>query len=160
MGRVFAWLAAARQPQAVVEIGTAFGISGMYWLAGLEIAGSGMLYTFEPNVDWASFAEANLKSISTRFLLIRGTFEEKALDVLADVRPEIAFVDAIHTAAFVGAQYELLKKLMAPGGLILFDDINFSEDMRQCWSALAHAPEAAASAQLGSRVGILELLRG
>jgi hypothetical protein len=36
-GRFMSWLAATRNPEFVVEFGTAFGVSGMYWLAGLQM---------------------------------------------------------------------------------------------------------------------------
>ena len=39
----------------------------------------------------------------------------------------------------------------------LFDDIEFSDDMRQFWTEIATAPEVAASARIGERVGIVEL---
>jgi predicted O-methyltransferase YrrM len=43
-------LATALKPRLVVEVGTAFGVSGMYWLLGLR--GSGRLVTFDPNNVW------------------------------------------------------------------------------------------------------------
>lgn len=46
--RFFAWLATTRRATTVVEFGSAFGVSGMYWLAGLKPTG-GFLYAFEPN---------------------------------------------------------------------------------------------------------------
>ena len=56
IGRLFAWLAAQRKPELVVEFGTAFGASGMYWLAALEAAKHGTLFTFEINDAWAAVA--------------------------------------------------------------------------------------------------------
>lgn len=157
LGRLYAALVARRRPSAIVEFGTAFGVSGMYWLAGLELAGGGHLYTFEPNVVWAEIAERNLRAISTRFTLTRGTFEDNAAAMLAPASVDIAFVDAIHTSAFVFAQYRILAPLMRPGGLVFFDDIRFSDDMWTAWQTLAAMPEAAAAAMLSGRVGVIEL---
>jgi predicted O-methyltransferase YrrM len=112
MGRFFAWLATARGAEIVVEVGTAFGISGMYWAAGLEQAGR---------------------------------------------QVDIAFIDAIHTGAFVRSQVDLLLPGMKPGGLLLVDDITFSGDMRKCWSDLAMDERFCAALTLDSRVGLLEL---
>ena len=155
-GRFYSWLVQKRRPDVVVEFGTAFGVSGMYWLAGLEQAESGHLFTFEPNADWAALAERNLSTISKRFTLSVGTFESLAESVLGDTRIDLALVDAIHTSVFVFAQYDILRPLMSKGGIVLFDDINFSEDMSSCWQDIANRPEIVASATLGQRVGIVE----
>jgi predicted O-methyltransferase YrrM len=155
-GRIYAWLAARRAPDVIVEFGAAFGVSGMYWLTGLEAAGRGRLMSYEPNAIWADIAEENFRSISDRFILHRGTFEDLAASTLTPETVDIAFVDAIHTRAFVEAQFAILRPFLKPGALVLFDDIDFSDDMAACWQALARSPWALASGEIGQRVGILE----
>lgn len=157
MGALYAWLVSKRKPEIVVEFGTAFGISGMFWLTGLELAGSGKLMTYEPNNIWADIAEKNLAAISKRFTLTRGIFEDCAANTLVEKSVDMAFIDAIHTSQFVYAQYEKLKPYFKRDALVLFDDIGFSPDMNQCWKDLAVRPEVASSYELGSRVGIVEL---
>ena len=109
VGLFYAWLVRERRPATIVEFGTAFGISGMYWLAALEANAQGHLYTFEPNTTWADIARRNLASIGTRFTLTQGTFEGNVgvLDGAA-ARIDLAFIDAIHTSAFVLPQMELV----------------------------------------------------
>ena len=154
MGRFYAWLADLRGNPVIVEFGTAFGVSGMYWLSGLE---RGHLYTFEPNADWAAFAERNLAAIGESFTLTRGTFEKHGPRLLAPGSVDIGFIDAIHTGAFVDSQFAILRPLMKTGGIVLFDDINFSPDMTACWERIAADQTLAASARLDDRVGIVEL---
>lgn len=157
-GRLFAWLAAQRTATLIVEFGTAFGISGMYWLAGLKHDPEGRLLTFEPNALWAEIARENLAAISRQFNLVTGTFEENIDSTLRPgQRIDIAFVDAIHTSAFVLRQFDILLPRMTPGGLMLFDDIDFSGDMESCWHAIALDPRVVASATFGRRLGIVEL---
>ena len=55
MGRLYADLVSHLAPATVVEFGTAFGVSGMYFSAALNHIGSGRLYTFEPNRAWPSW---------------------------------------------------------------------------------------------------------
>jgi len=110
MGRLFAWLVMQRRPEVVVEFGTAFGVSGMYWLAGIEASGIGTHFTFEPNVNWAAIADRNLAGVSSHYRLTVGTFEENVESVLGGRRVDIAFVDAIHTGAFVRDQYSILRR--------------------------------------------------
>lgn len=156
-GAFYVWLVSRRRPSTIVEFGTAFGVSGMYWLAGLQQLGEGHLFTFEPNADWAAIAKRNLDAISSSYTLSSGTFEELAGPALGNRQVDLAFVDAIHTSEFVYAQFEVLKRHMAPAGIILFDDINFSEDMQACWLDIANRAEVVASAAIGERVGMIEL---
>lgn len=154
-GRLYTWLVRLTQAQAVIEFGTAFGVSGMYWLAGLKDTG-GRLYTFEPNAKWAAIADQNLRTIHDEFSLVVGTFEDNASHVLSPGVAQIGFVDAIHTSEFVFRQFEILLPYMSTGAIIVFDDIAFSDDMRACWRHLARAPGVATSVSMG-RVGLVEL---
>ncbi len=157
-GAFFTWLVQQRKPRNVLEFGTAFGVSGMYWLAGLEANASGELLTFEPNAVWAAIAAKNLAAISPRFTLTNGIFEDHVPRLLSEKRAvDIAFIDAIHTSAFVNRQLELVLQLAAPGALIIIDDINFSDDMRACWQNIAMSDRFVAAYMLGERVGIVEL---
>lgn len=157
MGRLYTGLVVDCQPSVLVEFGSAFGVSGMFWLAGLETAAKGHLYTFEPNEIWAEVARSNLAAISDRFTLTVGTFEDN-LNVLPDQPIDMAFIDAIHTSEFVGPQFDLVAARSRPGSIIILDDINFSTDMRGFWLDLAVQPRIRAAAMLGERVGIVELV--
>ncbi len=158
LGCFFFWLAATRRPGIVAEFGTAFGVSGMYWLAGIKAAGSGRLLTFDPNRDWAALARANLACVHPAFDSTIGLFEEEIGRRLAPGQGvDIAFVDGIHASTFVDAQFGVIRQHAAPGALVLFDDINFSPDMEACWAAIARRPDLRASATVGARLGIVEL---
>jgi predicted O-methyltransferase YrrM len=158
MGEFFSWLTMKLVPETIVEFGTAFGISGMYWLAGLNHNRHGRLLAFEPNSVWADIAYGNLSSISDRFDLTVGTFEQNIYTKLGqNEKVDIAFVDAIHTSEFVLSQFDILLKMAMPNGMILFDDINFSEDMKSCWQSLARHHQVRTSAIVNERLGIVEL---
>ena len=155
-GAFYSWLVAAFGARQVVEFGTAFGVSGMHWLTGLAATG-GHLFTYEPNAVWRALALDNLAAISPAFTSVEGTFEENAAATLQPGCVDIGFIDAIHTSAFVDSQFAILRRYVRPGGLVLFDDIHFSEDMKACWQRIAQAAEVRASAGFGGRVGIVEL---
>lgn len=157
-GDLYTFLVRERKPDVVVEFGTEFGISGMYFLAGIESNGKGKLLTFEPNDVWARLAKNNLLQISNRFDLIVGTFEENIEDSLPQHQPiDMAFIDAIHTREFVIPQLELVVSKSSNKAIIILDDINFSPDMRECWKEVSTDGRFSASAALGGRMGILEL---
>jgi predicted O-methyltransferase YrrM len=158
IGNLFTWLVMQRKPEIVVEFGSAFGTSGMYWLSGLEATGSGRLLTFEPNHDWAMVARDNLSAIGSRFELTERVFEDNVHAVVGDVPCiDIGFIDAVHTSAFVLPQFELVLQRLRPGGLVLFDDIDFTEDMAACWRRLAHDRRVLAAVAVAGHVGIVEM---
>jgi predicted O-methyltransferase YrrM len=151
-GDLYAYLVAERDPQIVVEFGSAFGVSGMYFATGLQ---QGRLYSFEINPDWADIAERNIKTITDRFSLIRGAFEDHVDDIPAPV--DIALVDGIHEYDFVMKQWEILKARMSPGGLVLFDDITYCAGMREAWREIRADSIVTDSVALWHRLGIVEL---
>ena len=158
MGNFYTNLVKKRTPQIVVEFGTAFGVSGMYFLAGLEANREGVLLTFEPNDIWAELAKKNLTQISSRFNLTMGTFEENIERCLGtDETIDIAFIDAIHTREFVIPQLNIVVERSSPKALIILDDINFSQSMKDCWAEVSTDRRFSASMVLGNRVGLLEL---
>ncbi|MEP3441402.1 MAG: class I SAM-dependent methyltransferase [Sulfitobacter sp.] len=152
----YAWLAAQKRPETILEFGAAFGASGMYWLAGLDIVGKGHLVSFEPNELWCAIARENFEAISDQFILTAGTFE----DNLSLVTPKatITLIDAIHTKSVVLAQFELVKQVSQSGALVIFDDLGFSDDMWECWQEVCDSPDISSAWQIGNRVGIVELL--
>lgn len=157
-GDLYAWLVQQRRPDVVVEFGTAFGVSGMYFVSGLDAVQHGRLYTFELNREWAEIAERNIRSISDRFALTRGAFEDH-LDVVPAVI-DLALVDGIHTYDFVLRQFAILKQRMARGAIIAFDDIDFTKPgarMREAWQEIAADPGVVAAVDVRGRLGLAEL---
>lgn len=158
MGDLYTGFVLRRKPDIVVEFGTAFGVSGMYFLAGLETNHRGKLLTFEPNSVWAKAAEANLAAIGERFELTIGTFEDNIDRCLEPgERIDLAFIDAIHAKEFVVPQLEIVLARSNPGAIIILDDIDFSADMRECWTEVSSDPRFITAAELGNRAGVLEL---
>ncbi|PCJ57471.1 MAG: methyltransferase [Planctomycetota bacterium] len=146
------------KPENIVEFGTAFGVSGMYFLAGLESNQKGKLFTFEPNEAWRDVAIRNMERISDRFESVLGTFEENIDLILGDNQKiDLAFIDAIHTKEFVLPQLDLVIKNSSDGAIIILDDINFSESMKDCWKQVSQDERFISSVTVGRRIGILEL---
>jgi predicted O-methyltransferase YrrM len=158
-GDLYAWLVQQRRPATVVEFGSAFGVSGMYFCAGLEAAHTGHLYTFEINREWADIAERNIRSVSGRFTLTRGAFEDH-VDAVVPGPIDLAFVDGIHTYEFVMRQFSTLNPRMSGGGLIAFDDIDFNKPgarMREAWTDIVATGRVVAAVEVQGRVGLVEL---
>jgi len=151
----YAWLVNVIEPDAVLEFGAGFGASGMYWLAGMGLRDHGKLFSFEPNDIWHPIARANFDTVSDRHELTLGTFEDNIDAVTGKVN--IAVIDAIHTREFVVDQFAKVRTVAESGALVLFADINFSDDMKECWSEISQSEGFASVWQLSNRVGIVEL---
>ncbi len=154
-GQFYSWLVTAFKPAEIVEIGSAFGVSGMYWCAGLAANGTGNFTGFEPNPAWAPFAQSNIQSILDGAQLVEGTFEDN-LDKAPD-RIDLAFIDAIHTPEFIEVQLNLVLERANSGALIVLDDIRFSTAMSEYWRKIREDERFAASFEITQRVGVLEL---
>jgi predicted O-methyltransferase YrrM len=153
-GRSFTHLAAALMPRLVVEVGTAFGVSGMYWLLGVR--GSGRLLTFDPNEAWVQVARRNLDAIGGSYQSVCGTFEGNLAMIAEPI--DMAFLDAIHTDEHVSHQFDLVAGRASPNAVILIDDVNFfGGDMAKCWKRLSVDDRVVGSVLLSGRIGILEL---
>jgi predicted O-methyltransferase YrrM len=141
----------------IVEIGTAFGVSGMYWLSGLEEAGEGRLLTFEPNAVWQSIAKRNLSIISDRAASVASTFEDAiASGQIPERSLDILFIDGIHTASAVRAQIDAALRLLKEGAIIVLDDIQFSPGFYGYWKDLANDSRVKASFEVEGRLGLIE----
>ena len=156
LGDVFAHLA-SRRAGTVVEFGAAFGVSGMYFLSGLDRTGAGHLYSFEVNPLWADFARKNLAAVSSRFTLTLGAFETH-VDRVVPGPIDLALIDAIHTRDFVAAQFEIVRRRASPGALILIDDLDFpTGDMREGWDTLWRRDDVVGACEVDDHLGIVQL---
>ncbi len=105
-----------------LELGTLGGYSGIWIARGL--APDGRLITIEAADSHADFAEAEFETagLADRVEVVRGA----ALDVLPglDIAPEsvdFVFIDAVKSE--YPAYLELVKPLIAPGGLLVADNV-------------------------------------
>lgn len=158
-GDLYAWVVWQRRPLTIVEFGSAFGVSGMYFGSGLAAVGYGHLYSFEINDEWAIIAEKNIGRMTDRFTLTRGSFEDH-VDRIVTTPIDLAFVDGIHTYEFVMRQYAILRQRSAPGALLAFDDIDFKKPgarMREAWDEIAAGRDITAAVEVNGRVGLIEL---
>jgi predicted O-methyltransferase YrrM len=157
IGDLFAWLMTQRKPKTVVEFGSAFGVSGMYFLSGLH-GSHGHLFSYEINPVWADFARQNMAAMSDQFTLTLGAFEDHVGKLTAPI--DVAFIDGIHTSDFIHRQYEIIRPLASPGALLMFDDIDFpSGDMQRGWEEIWAKTEVTAACEINDHVGIIELAK-
>lgn len=128
VGRLLKILTSMTPGKLAIEIGTLAGYSGIWIARGL--ASDGRLITIESEDLHADFAQKQFEKagVASQVEIRRG----KALDVLPQLVSELApgsvhvvFLDAIKTEYC--DYWKLVRPLIAPGGLILADNIYGSD---------------------------------
>jgi predicted O-methyltransferase YrrM len=154
---LLAHLIAVANPAWVVEIGSAFGVASVAMASALALGGRGRFDGIELEEWKAELADAAVRDIlGDRGAVHAGPVENvfPALVARRAVRLDFAFVDALHTYDATWAEHRLLAAAAAPGALVVYDDVSFSDEMRRCWGAIARAPDVTDAVLVSGRWGI------
>lgn len=138
----------------IVELGTSLGITTLY-LAQKENA---HITTFEGNPSMIDVALTNFEYFDKKNIeLVDGNLDTKLSDYLLKAS-KISFVlmDANHRYEPTIRYFNLLIRKMDDQGIIVLDDIHYSEEMNLAWKELSHHQLVYGSVDL-FRCGILFL---
>ena len=128
-------------PRSCLELGTGFGVSTAYQAAALELNGEGALVGLDVERMTGIARDAlSALELGHRVELVGGMIEQtlaRALELAAPV--DFALLDADHTKAGTLAELDALAPHLAPEAVIVFDDINWTHEMRRA-SACRQAP--------------------
>lgn len=120
----------------VVELGTSMGITTLY-LAPKENV---QVTTFEGNSSMINVALTNFEYFDKKNIdLIEGNIDIRLSEFLLNPR-KIHFVlmDANHRYEPTIRYFNLLSRRMADKGVMVIDDIYYSEEMHRAWRELCH----------------------
>ena len=120
-GELLHHIALASKAKVIVEVGTSYGFSGLFWAAAMQQTG-GRLHTIDKDPkkfesSKATFARAGVDSVVTTYL---GDAQQILSTKLKDLTMDLAFIDADKPAT--GAYFDLLWPRVNPGGSILIDN--------------------------------------
>lgn len=134
-GSVLYLLARESKAEVLLELGTCAGISGAY-LASSPYCRE--LHTVEGSLELSKLARENLKKITNKAHVYNDLFDD-ALDKLLPSLSliDLAFIDGHHEKLATIHYWERIAPKMRPGGIIVFDDIAWSQDMRDGWLYLS-----------------------
>ncbi len=151
-------IADAVKATRVLELGTNTGFSGAYLLfSNTQVE----LVTVEGSADLCSIAEGHLKRFPNRFRILNMLFDE-AIDLLSSENGEkfdLVFIDGQHEREATLHYTNRVRPLMREGGVFVFDDIYWSQDMNTAWRSLCENPIFALTMDLGSK-GLCILYKG
>lgn len=137
-GRLLYRLAKYYHPAHIIELGTAAGISTQYLATGNPHA---EVITVEGNPRLAEVASKNFRINRIKNItVINGSFDDVLPQLANYIQPgDLVYIDGNHTAE---ATWRYYSEFTANGKnpILIFDDINWSQDMRSAWKKIrSHA---------------------
>lgn len=143
------------RPQACLELGTALGISAAFQGAALALEDGGRLVTIEALEGRVGIAEDVLDHLGLDRVEIRaGRFEEHLGAVLNELgRVDLVFIDGNHDELATQLYFEAILPFMSERGVLVFDDIDWSEGMERAWGVISTDDRLRLAVDLG-RAGV------
>ncbi len=126
------------QPQKVLELGTSLGISAAYQICALKLNNQGKFISIEGSPEIAGTASQTLMQLEyENFNIKTGKFK----DVLPEILPgekniDMVFIDGHHDRDATKEYFETLFPYLSENSIIIFDDINWSDGMKQVWKEI------------------------
>jgi predicted O-methyltransferase YrrM len=118
----------------VLELGTSFGITTSYMSLAGEHVKIDTIEGAQPIADLAEkyFTEKGFTNIH----LHRGNFDQKLSEVVSDKKYDLIFMDGNHYGNKTFDYFQKLTKHINERGVIIVDDIRWSESMLEAWQKI------------------------
>jgi len=134
-GRVLYNIAHYYNGKSILELGTSVGISTLFMALG---APDSRIISIEGCKTLAETAKRNISRCNIDNTdIITGDFDNQ-LPVISDMgfSPSMVFVDGNHRKEPVLKYFAFLKELITAESVIIFDDINYSFEMKEAWNEI------------------------
>jgi predicted O-methyltransferase YrrM len=128
-------LARALHARVIVELGTCVGLSAAYLASALS-GGEGHVHTVEGGAARAQWAVRTLGrlGLTDRATVHHLRHEAAMVDLVPRIGPiDIGFVDSDHLQDRTVSYFQALRTHISRGGVLVFDDIDWSSGMRRAW---------------------------
>lgn len=121
-----------------LELGTAYGISAAFQAAAQKMSGGGRFTSIEGDPAQAAIARDNLAELGLEADVVEGRFQDVLDDVAGWLAPlDYVFVDGHHERNATIEYFEQLLPALADGAVVVFDDISWSDGMRDAWRTVS-----------------------
>jgi predicted O-methyltransferase YrrM len=140
-------LAAGQQPANIIELGTCLGITTVYLQ---KAAPEAKVYTLEGSPEIAAaaqqvFQKAGINNVNE----IIGNFDDTLPDIIHKLdKLDFVFVDGNHQKAATLNYFNWCLPKVHEGSLLIFDDIYWSEGMKEAWSEIKANPQVSTTVDL------------
>ena len=142
------------EAQRVLELGTGFGVSGMYLARGLldvYPVRTCLLITIEREAQFARIASENFYRLGFHdfVAVVPGDFEHRLAQALKQIAPvSLAFIDGHHQENAILRDFSQIKARSRTGTLIVLSGIHQSPGMGRAWRTIKDMPRIAATVDL------------
>ena len=133
-------IVADMQPQNMIELGTCLGVTSIYLQ---KAAPEAKLFTLEGSPETAAIAkETFIKAGLNKIQLITGNFDDTLPGVIKGLdKVDFVFVDGNHQKDATLKYFEWCLPKVHENTLIVFDDIYWSEGMKEAWEEIKAHPD-------------------
>lgn len=135
------------KPETIVELGTSFGITSAYLASGNEHS---KLYTCEGSTSIASIARKNFEALDLKNIeLVEGDFDKTLPHLLSKLKKiDLTFIDGNHRKEPTLSYFSQLLGHIDHSSILVFDDIHWSKEMEEAWTAVKQHPAVTLSIDL------------
>ncbi len=135
------------KPQIILDIGTSFGITTSYLASAAQQA---KVITMEGCPETMNIARSTFKNLQLSNLqLIQGDFDQTLEPTVNTLeRLDFVFFDGNHRLKPTLRYFQLCKQKAHNNSVFVFDDINWSPEMRQAWEKIKQDPEVTVTIDL------------
>lgn len=147
-GTVLHLLAKNFKSTTVFELGACAGISACYLSTAPNVK---KLITVEGSENLAKIAKESLARFSNEAKVVNSLFDD-AIDnelPLPEGKIDYAYIDGHHEKNATIHYFDKLLPYLRENGLVVFDDISWSYDMREAWDILRKRQELSDAMDLG-----------
>ena len=130
--RMMAGLVRHLKPMSMIELGSSLGISTAY--LSMAAGPSSHLISLEGDPTIAELASKTLRSLDLSGQIHRGAFTELLPGILDNLSYiDFAFIDGHHLYESTLEYFNLLMSKLSDEGVLIFDDIHWSNEMQKAW---------------------------
>lgn len=141
------------QPRISIELGSCVGISAAYQASALKQTQQGQIFTLEGSPVLAKQSRSTIESLglSDYATVIEGRFQDCLPSLLENHQPiDLAFIDGHHDHAATLVYFEQFLPYLHTNSLLIFDDIRWSEGMKQAWKSVQASDKLQVTVDLGN----------
>jgi len=140
-------IVADMQPQNMIELGTCLGVTSIYLQ---KAAPEAKLFTLEGSPETAAIAkETFIKAGLNKIQLITGNFDDTLPGVIKGLdKVDFVFVDGNHQKDATLKYFQWCLPKVHEDTLLIFDDIYWSEGMKEAWEQIRAHPSVTLTVDL------------
>lgn len=140
-------LVAEWQPKNIIELGTCIGITTVYLQ---KAAPQAKVFTLEGSPEIAAIAsEVFAKASEPQIERVLGNFDDTLPGVIEKLdKLDFVYVDGNHQKEATLRYFEWCLPRVHEGTLLIFDDIYWSEGMKEAWAEIKAHPEVTVTVDL------------